>query len=142
MVMIEKTSDTGPILDITKKVLSIPFRNGFILLFVILQDLIKPIILNVSQAGSIEIIKIYLITFCVTCVLAFFVYKNNTIAISLFTIMLFILGVIGIFQNIRYTQEIDFDIRALFMMLSIYYVAASIVMSVRLRDRRQLAKNK
>ena len=140
--MIEKTSDTEPILDRVKKIVSIPFRNGYILLFVILQDLIKPIILYSSQAGSIEIIRIYLITFCVTCILAFFVYKNNTIATSLFIIMLFILGVIGIFQNIRYTQEIDFDIRALFMMLSIYYVTASIVMSVRLKNRRQLVKNK
>lgn len=114
-----------------KKTFEHIFKTEFILLFVILQEAIKTISSIFFFAESMEIVGIRFASLIFSIFLAYFVYKNSTIATAFFCIQLFIIGAIGISQNILYLQSINITAKIIFLALSIYYIVSSIVITRR-----------
>lgn len=107
------------------------FKTKFILLFVIFQEAVKTISSIFFFGESLAIVVIRFLSLCFGCILAYLVFKNNTIAISFFCIQLFLIGAIGILQNILYMHSINIVVKIIFLILSLYYMASSIVITRR-----------
>ena len=82
------------------------FKTKFILLFVIFQEAVKTISSIFFLGESLTIVVVRFLSLCFGCFLAYFVFKNNAIAIAFFCIQLFIIGAIGILQNILICNQL------------------------------------